>query len=135
MATAGSSRSNFTLSGTEDIGGGMRAIFLLNHRLRPNTGEFNNPGDTLGSTHTGDINVTIHATNAIYCRSPSMGGLQLHAAVAAAEGQIAGEQGGTAAKPLNKERPLGLGIVYAAGPLRVAVAFDKSSADQKTTGL
>ena len=91
--------------------------------------------DTVGSTHTGGINATIRATNAIYYRSPSMGGLQLHAAIAAAEGQIAGEQGGTAAKPLNKERPLGLGVVYAAGPLKVAVAFDKNSADQKTTGL
>ena len=191
MATAGSGRSFFTLSGTEDLGGGMRAIFLLQHRFAPNTGSVNVLGncvaaatpaanclvtnqtyffrnswvglaggfgdvrlgrilmplqdfnggydpfgtDTVGSTHTGGINATIRATNAIYYRSPSMGGLQLHAAIAAAEGQIAAEQGGLAGKPYNRERPLGLGIVYAAGPLRVAVALDKNSADQKTTGL
>lgn len=91
--------------------------------------------DTVGSTHTGGINATVRATNSIYYRSPSLGGLQVHAAIAAAEGQIAGEQGGTAGKPLNKERPLGLGVVYAAGPLKVAVAYDRNSAEQKTTAL
>ena len=173
MGTAGSSRSNFTLSGTEDLGGGMKAIFLLNHRFRPNTGEINNPGgagyfyrnswvglaggfgdvrlgrilmplqdfngnydpfgtDTLGSTHTGGVNATVRATNAIYYRSPSMGGLQLHAAIAAAEGQIAGEGAGG---PLNVERPLGLGVVYSAGPLSVSAAYDRNSSDRVTKGL
>lgn len=179
MATSGSSRSNFTLSGTEDLGGGMRAIFLLNHRFRPNSGEINvtgnsatqtppyfwrnswvglaggfgdvrlgrilmplqdfnggfepwGGGDTVGSTHTGGIQATVRATNAIYYRSPSLGGLQVHAAIAAGEGQIAGECGCT---PLNAERPMGLGVRYDAGPLSAAIAYDKNTADRDTLGL
>jgi hypothetical protein len=32
MGAGNSGRSNFTLSGTEDLGGGMRAFFVLNNR-------------------------------------------------------------------------------------------------------
>lgn len=191
MATSGSSRSNFTLSGVEDLGGGMKAMFLLNHRFRPNTGEVNNPGncvattppaanclvtnqtyfyrnswvglsggfgdvrmgrilaplqdlngqfdpwgtDTVGSIHTGGINATVRATNSIYYRTPTMGGLQGHAMISAGEGQIPGEQGGLLGKPYNAERPMGFGIVYSAGPLKAAAMYDVNSADQKTIGL
>jgi predicted porin len=89
--------------------------------------------DTVGSTHTGGLNATIRATNTIYYRSPSLGGLQLHAGIAAAENQISGEC--SACAPLNAERPIGFGVVYSAGPLRLAVAYDRNTADQKTTGL
>lgn len=180
MATSGSSRSFFTLSGTEDLGGGMKAIFLLNHRFRPNDGAINvagnvagtSPqyfwrnawvglaggfgdvrlgrilmplqdfnggfepwwgGDTVGNTHTGGPVATVRATNTIYYRSPSMGGLQLHAAIAAGEGQIAAECGGCA--PLNSERPVGLGLRYDAGPLSAALAYDRNTADFDTVGL
>ncbi len=192
MGTAGSSRSNFTLSGTEDLGGGMRAMFLLNHRFSPNSGAVNvagncvaaatpaanclvttqtyfwrnswvglagafgdvrlgrilaplqdlngsfdpwGGGDTVGSTHTGGINATVRTTNTIYYRTPSMGGLQGHAMIAAGEGQIPAEQGGLRGKPYNAERPMGFGVVYAAGPLRAAAMYDVNSADQKTIGL
>jgi predicted porin len=44
-----SSYNAFTLSGKEDLGGGMSAIFVLNHRFRINDGKSNtstgNPGD------------------------------------------------------------------------------------------
>jgi predicted porin len=45
MGTSGSSRSNFTLSGTEDLGGGMSAFFVLNHRFKPNDGTINSGGN------------------------------------------------------------------------------------------
>ena len=37
MSTGNSGRTNFTLSGREDLGGGMYAFFALNHRfnMRP----------------------------------------------------------------------------------------------------
>lgn len=38
MSNAGSSRNNITFSGTEDLGGGMRAFFFANHRYNLNTG-------------------------------------------------------------------------------------------------
>ena len=180
MATSGSSRSNVTLSGTEDLGGGMKAIFLLNHRFRPNDGAINvagnsatqtppyfwrnswvglaggfgdvrlgriimplqdfnggfepwGGGDTVaGVVHTGGIQATVRATNTIYYRSPSLGGLQLHAAISAGEGQIAAECG---CAPINAERPIGLGVRYDAGPLSAAIAYDKNTADRKTIGF
>lgn len=178
MRTSGSSRTNFTLSGTEDLGGGMRAFFLANHRFSAATGQINAPqvasgnatfwrqawvglgggfgdvrlgkmlmplqdfngqydpwggGDTVGSTHTGGLNATVRATNTIYYRSPNLGGMQFHAGIAAAENQIAGEC--TSCAPLNAERPVGFGVNYSAGPLRLAAAYDRNTADQKTIGL
>ena len=38
MQNSGSSHTNFTLSGSEDLGGGMRAFFVMNHRFNANTG-------------------------------------------------------------------------------------------------
>ncbi|MDH4115570.1 MAG: porin [Burkholderiaceae bacterium] len=38
MSNAGSSRTNVSLSGTEDLGGGMSAFFYMNHRFNLNTG-------------------------------------------------------------------------------------------------
>ena len=200
--------NNFTLSGREDLGGGMRAFFAMNHRFNINNGVANSQqnicspivtvqggatqpagtstalcpavptfwrniwvglgggfGDvrlgrilmplqdmnggfdpfntgTVGSTHTGGITATIRANNAIYYRSPSLGGLSVHAAIAAGEGQLQGETannvGSSAPRPSPAgigERPVGFNVRYAAGPLNVGVAYDKNYADYKTAGF
>ncbi len=187
LGGSGSSNNRFILSGREDLGGGMSAIFSLQHRFNVQNGTiggttFLQPananvfwreswvglggsfGDvrlgrmimplqdmnggfdpwvvtTVGSVHTGGINATIRGNNVIYYRSPSMGGLSMHAAIAAAEGQSTAESGGgiagaiTPTARVNRERPIGLNVRYAAGPLNVGVAFDRNSGDMKTTGI
>ena len=177
MGRGNSGRSNFTLSGTEDLGGGMRAFFLLNYRFaasdgtttsQPETGRFwrqswvglggrfgevrlgrmlptlqiyNGDFDpfgteTIGSTHTGGLNAGLagssRVNNNILYVSPNLGGLTFHANVAAGDqnGPIVGttQTNGT-------ERPMGLGVYYSAGPLRLAAAYDSNGLDGKTTGL
>jgi len=171
--------NNFTLSGREDLGGGMNAFFAMNHRFRINDGTVNSAGSTfwrniwvglgggfgnvrlgrilmplqdmnggfdafatgtVGSVHTGGITATIRANNAIYYRSPSLGGLTVHAAIAAGEGQLQAETANNVGSQaptslMNKERPIGFNVRYAAGPLAVGVAYDRNTADYKTTGL
>jgi predicted porin len=174
MSTGNSGRTNFTLSGREDLGGGMYAFFALNYRFNAATGEstsqpttgrffrqswaglgggfgdvrlgrmlpalqeFNGGFDpfgteTIGSTHTGGLNAGLAASarlnNAIYYRSPSLGGLQIHANIAAGDnnGPVNGATSGS-------ERPVGLGAIYAGGPVRVALAYDRNSVDGKTLG-
>jgi len=41
VETAGSSRSNLTFTSSEDLGGGWRALAVLNHRFRPDDGLLN----------------------------------------------------------------------------------------------
>ncbi|MDP1690755.1 MAG: porin [Burkholderiaceae bacterium] len=187
MQPSQSGYSAFTISGREDLGGGMSAFFLLNHRFRIQNGNTRGTtnadatelttfwrntavglaggfGDvrlgrilmplqdmdagfdpfatgTVGSVYSGGINATLRANNAIYYRSPKLGGLSVHAAIAAGEGQIAGEHGGglagavTPTAQLNRERPLGASVRYAAGPLNVGLAYDRNTADLKTTGV
>jgi len=177
---AGSAFNNFTLSGTEDLGGGMRAFFAMNHRFKINDGTVNSAGSTfyrniwvglgggfgdvrlgrilmplqdmnggfdpwyggytVASTHTGGIAATVRANNAIYYRSPNMGGLKVEAAIAAGEGQLQAETANnyssTAPVPtLGQERPVGFSVRYAAGPLNVGVAYDRNYAKYKTVGL
>jgi predicted porin len=178
--------NNFTLSGREDLGGGMAAFFTLNHRFAINQGTINSAvngpaptfwrntavglagpfGDvrlgrilmplqdmnggfdpfltgTVGSVHTGGISATIRANNAIYYRSPNMGGLTLHAAIAAGEGQLQAETAnnfgqqapGASGVGLFGQRPVGFNVRYAAGPLNVGVAYDRNYANHKTTGV
>ncbi len=173
MQTAGSGRSAFTLSGVEDLGGGMRAFFAMNHRFNPNNGTTNETfasrywrqgwvglrggfgevrlgrflpplqtlngefdpfiTDTVGSTHTGGINAgsagSARYNNAIDYVTPSLGGLTVRAMIAAAD------QNASAALANGTERPIGFGINYAAGPLRVALAYDRNALDFKTTGV
>jgi general bacterial porin, GBP family len=43
MSTGNSGRTNFTLSGREDLGGGMYAFFALNYRFNQGTGQTNSP--------------------------------------------------------------------------------------------
>jgi predicted porin len=87
-------------------------------------------GDTVGSVHTGGAGAGANDSRyakAAYYRSPVLGGLQLHAMLAAGESQ------GTVAN--NAERPIGLGLRYDGGPLSVAVAYDKNQDDLKSTGF
>ena len=183
MQNSGSSRTNFTLSGTEDLGGGMRAFFLMNHRFHANTGVqrdanafwrqgwvglagsfgsvrlgkmlpplqlFDGDFEPCGgngvnvqvcSTHTGGIYAGTGAygsryINAIYYTSPSMGGLTGHAMIAAADNNS--ETAGASSSALQasgKTRPIGLGLDYAAGPLRIAAAYDRNGDDKKTKGI
>ena len=193
MGGSGSAFNAFTLSGREDLGGGMFAFFTMNHRFNINRGTINstdygtgtggasnptfwrnifvglgggfgdvrlgrmlmplqekngaydpwNGGYTVASTHTGGISATIRANNAIYYRSPNLGGLSVHAAIAAGEGQLQAETannyGSQAKAPSNPggfgQRPLGVAVNYDAGPLSATVAYDRNYADYKTTGL
>jgi predicted porin len=61
-----------------------------------------------------------------------MGGLTVHANIAAADqnGAVVGSTMTNGA-----ERPIGFGAYYAAGPLRVAAAYDRNAVDQKTVGV
>lgn len=180
MSTGNSGRTNFTLSGREDLGGGMFAFFAMNYRFNAATGqgtsavttssffrqswvglgggfgdvrlgrmlpalqEFNGGFDpfgteTIGSTHTGGLNAGIagaaRLNNAIYYRSPSLGGLQVHANIAAGDQNVVSGTGAAATLVSGSERPVGLGVIYAGGPLRVALAYDRNAIDQKTKGV
>ncbi len=101
-----------------------------------------NGGDTVGNVHTGGGKATVRATNAVYYKSPSLGGLVVHLATAEANGQIGAECGdcGTTAGAAKAafdgaERPVGAALAYGAGPLSVGVAYDKNARDWKTVGL
>jgi predicted porin len=168
----------FTLSATEDLGGGLRAFFALNHRFNINNGTINPGGNASGdrsqfwrnswvglgggfgdvrlgrilmplqdlnggfdpfdtgytaTVHTGGINATVRANNAIYYRSPSLGGFFAHAAIAAGDQQVFSTA--TQTYSSGAERPIGAAIGYYAGPIRVALAYDRNAADRKTTAL
>jgi predicted porin len=177
MQNAGSSRTNFNLSGSEDLGGGMSAFFNLNHRFNANTGvqrdanafwrqswvglrggfgnirlgkmlpplqvfngdfeicDGNGVNAQVCSVHTGGIFSGQTAAgsrynNAIYYTSPVLAGLTGHAMIAAGDNnsELAGGAGAS-------ERPIGLGLNYAAGPIRVAAAYDRNADDKKTVGV
>jgi len=83
----------------------------------------------VATTHTGGINATVRANSAVYYRSPNLGGLFVHAAIAAGEGQTVPV--GTS----QSERPTGFAVGYAAGPIRAVLAYDKERRDFKTIGL
>lgn len=171
---AASGRNAVSLAGVEDLGGGLKAGFFLNHRFDVGTGNINSTatrpgvttfwrqgwvqlisnfgdvrigkmlpplqefnggyepwagGDTVGNVHTGgQISGAVDArySKAVYYRTPSLGGLQVHAMVAAGEDQ------GTATSP---ERPVGIGVQYAAGPLSVAIAGEKNQNDLSSLGV
>jgi predicted porin len=179
--TLGGSQSGynaFTLSATEDLGGGLRAFFALNHRFNINNGTINpggnaggdrsqfyrnswvglgggfgdvrlgrilmplqdmnggfDPFDTgyVATTHTGGINATVRANNAIYYRTPSLGGFFAHAAIAAGDQQVFSTA--TQTYSSSAERPIGAALGYYAGPVRVGLAYDRNGADLKTVAL
>lgn len=184
MGGSGSAFNSFTMSGKEDLGGGMNAFFTMNHRFRIQNGTINSAnqasgattfyrnifvglggsfgdvrlgrmlmplqewngaydvwygGYTVASAHTGGITATIRAQEAIYYRSPNMGGLTVHAAIASGANQLQAETannfGSSAPGNGNGERPQGFAVTYAAGPLSLTAAYDKNYANFKTTGL
>jgi predicted porin len=183
MGNMGSSRTSFTLSGSEDLGGGMRAFFAMNHRFNANTGaqrdansfwrqnwvglsgdfgrlrlgkmlpplqELNGNFDVCDgngvnaevcSAHTGGLysgtsRYGSRYANTIYYNSPSLGGLTVHASISAADNNSElGAPASTALAANGSERPLGLAADYSAGPLRVAVAYDRNADDKKTKGV
>ncbi len=111
-------------------------------RMLPVLQEFNGGFDpfgteTVGSTHTGGLGAGLAGgarnNNTIYYKTPVLGGLQVHANISAADQQLAGSS--TANFTNGAERPIGLGAIYAAGPIRFVVAYDKNTNDRKTTGI
>lgn len=90
---------------------------------------------TVGSTHTGGLKANLRTNSSGYLRSASFGGLQVHAALGRKDG--GGTQGGvqTAGVLSNTVAPAGAAGVFATGPLSVALAWDRSGADLKTTAL
>jgi predicted porin len=201
MGGSQSAYNAFTISGVEDLGGGMRAFFSMNHRFNIQNGVDNGlsvggggvPGattsadpnfwrniwvglgggfgdvrlgrilmplqdlngnfdafaiGTVATLHTGGINATNRANNAVSYRSPNLGGFTMSIATAAGEGQIAGEVGTTSSSAqqyftkgavfttgFGQARPVGLYARYAAGPVDVGVAYDRNAAEMKTVGL
>jgi predicted porin len=127
------------------LGGGFGDVRLgrIQMPLQDMNGGFDPFGTgTVASTHTGGVAATVRANNALYYRSPSLGGVSVHLATAAAEGQLVnGETGSTTSKyfantaTVNSKRPMGLNVRYAAGPVNVGVAYDKNTSDMKTVGL
>lgn len=103
--------------------------------------------DTVGSTHTGGLKANLRTNSAGYLRSASFGGLQVHAALGRKDGggtATAPQQGGvqtpnaTVGLPFvvsNTVAPAGAAAVFATGPVSVALAWDRSGADLKTTAL
>jgi predicted porin len=186
MGGSQSGYNAFTLSATEDLGGGMRAFFALNHRFNINNGTINPGGSTGGDrsqfwrnswvglgggfgdvrlgrilmplqdmnggfdvfdtgyvasagflggggVHTGGIAATVRANNAIYYRTPSLGGFFAHAAIAAGDQQVFSTT--TQTYSSGAERPIGFAAGYYAGPIRIGVAYDRNAADLKTVAV
>lgn len=163
MGNAASGRTAITFAGREDLGNGMYAFFLANHRFQAQNGnttdtaprfwrqswvglgggfgdvrlgrmlvplqDFNGQyeawdgGDTVGTVHTGGLLAGSRTNSTVYYRSPSFGGLQVHASVAETQ-----DNGGT-------ERPMGVGVQYKGGPISAAVAWDRNSVDFTTMGV
>lgn len=127
----------FWRQGWVGLGGGFGNV-RLGKMLPPVQnfdGDFDPFGtDTVGSVHTGGIFAGQVASgsrynNAIYYTSPDLGGLSLHAMIAAAD------QNSELAVPFGSERPIGFGLNYAAGPFRAALAYDRNADDKKTWGV
>ena len=173
MQNAGSSRTNFALSGTEDLGGGMNAFFYIQHRFHLNTGAqrdanafwrqgwvglgggfgnlrlgkilppvqaLNGDFEPFGADYTASVNTGgifaghqasgARYNNSIYSPTPTMGGLTGHAVIAAADNNSEVPSG-----TVGSERPVGFGLNYSVGPIRVAAAYDRNANDKKTIGV
>jgi len=123
----------FWRQGWVQIGGGFGDVRL--GKMLPPVQEFNGGyepwagGDTVGNVHTGGKYAganNARYSKAIYYRTPSLGGLQGHAMVAAAESQGAVQ---------STEKPVGFGVQYSAGPFSAALAYDRNQNDLKTIGV
>jgi predicted porin len=148
--TGGSSQPGFFRQDWVGLGGDFGAMRLgrMLMPLQEMNGNYDiwYGGYTVASTHTGGITATIRANNAIYYRSPNMGGLVIDAAIAAGKGQeqfeTQNDYGSRAPSTATGafaggrgQRPIGVSVQYTAGPLKVGVAYDRNYADYKTTGL
>jgi predicted porin len=144
-ANAGGDTNQFYRNTAVGLGGGFGDVRLgrILMPLQDMNGGFD-VFDTgyVATTHTGGIGATVRANNAIYYRTPSLGGFFVHAAIAAGDQQVftpAFVNGAGAFVPgtysSGLERPIGLGLGYYAGPFRVGFAYDKNAADLKTIGV
>lgn len=135
----------FWRQGWVGLGGGFGDLRL--GKILPPVQDFNGQfepwggGDTVASVHTGGIyagNTALGSryANSIYYRSPALGGLVVHAMIAAGDQNSQVSPGsGTSLPSAGSERPVGLGVIYGAGPLRLAAAYDRNADDMKTVGL
>jgi predicted porin len=165
MQTAGSGRSALNFSGNEDLGGGMRAFFNLNHRFNPNNGTVNETvrhyrqlwvglGGGFGEVRLGRFLPPLQTMNGNYdpfgtetVGSTHTGGLGAGSGGSARNSNqieyispsLGGLQlrGSIAAADENggAERPIGFSVGYGGGPVSVGVAYDRNGADLKTVGL
>jgi predicted porin len=165
MATAGSGRSALNFAGSEDLGGGMRAFFNVNHRFRPNNGTANETvrfwrqswvglGGGFGEvrlgrflpplqTYNGDFDPfgtdTVGSTHTGGIGAGSGGNARTSNQIEYISPSLGGLslRGSIAAADENggSERPVGFGVNYGAGPFRVAAAYDRNGLDLKTIGL
>ena len=116
--------------GTVTLGKQLPPLQILNGNMDPWVADY------VGSVHTGG-SVAGHSVsgsrynNSILYTSPSMGGLQFMAIIAAADDNAELTFNGNRGA---KERPLGLGIDYSGGPVRVSLAYDRNADDKKTLG-
>jgi predicted porin len=143
---AGGDTNQFYRNAFLGLGGGFGDVRLgrMLMPLQDMNGGYD-PFDTgyVATTHTGGINATVRANNAIYYRTPNLGGLFVHAAIASGDQQVftaASINPVTgalvpAAYSSSAERPIGFGVGYSAGPVRVGLAYDRNGADRKTVGL
>ena len=140
---AGGDTNQFYRNAFVGLGGGFGDVRLgrILMPLQDMNGGFD-PFDTgyVATTHTGGIGATVRANNAIYYRTPSLGGFFVHAAIAAGDQQVFGVAPGSPVGTApsyrtSAERPIGIAGGYYAGPIRVGLAYDKNGADLKTIGL
>jgi predicted porin len=140
---AGSDTNQFYRNTAVGLGGGFGDVRLgrILMPLQDMNGGFD-AFDTgyVATTHTGGINATVRANNAIYYRTPSLGGFFVHAAIAAGDQQVFGVAPGSPVGTApsyrsSAKRPTGIAGGYYGGPFRIGLAFDKNGAEQKTTGL
>jgi len=126
------------------LGGGFGNIRL--GKILPPLQDFNGQfepwdgGDTVASIHTGGLfagntNYGSRYVNSIYYRTPVIGGLVGHAMIAAGDNNSEVPPSSPALQPGGAERPVGLGVIWGGGPVRVAAAYDRNADDKKTFGL
>jgi predicted porin len=162
------SGSRFAISGTEELGGGLKGIFNIEHRLSPDTGTVTSgatfwagqawvglqggfgairmgrqytpmfralaPGDTTGyswyNNPVGLAGTAVRFNNDLTYQSPSLGGVTIHAAYAAGEGDPALTGLGTTVDPLNVDvgDALGIAAVGSFGPVNFGLGYHRLDA-------
>jgi predicted porin len=104
-------------------------------------GDGDGAGVRVASVHTGGLfagnnNYGNRYANSIYYKSPNLAGLTVHAMIAAGDQNSDPTAAGLPTLSASgSTKPAGLGVDYAAGPLRIAAAYDRSADDRKTKGI